>query len=307
VARYLVVGAGAIGAGVADLLSARGDAVALVSRRGRDLELPGVTAVGADAGDAARMAELARGAAAVVNCANPEYHRWPADWPPIAAALLHAAEASGAVLVTTSNLYAYGRPAGPMSPEDALAADYPKARVRARMWRDALDAHRAGRLHATEVRASDYLGPGAQSFIDERVLPRLLAGRSCSVIGRLDAAHSWTYTRDVARTLVSAADHPVAWGRAWHAPTNPPRSQGELVADLADAAGVARPRVTRIPTAALALIGLVNPTVRELRDTLYQFQFPFVIDDAATRAELDLTPTPWPDVLAATVAAARAA
>ena len=61
------------------------------------------------------MARLAEGAAVIYNCVNPPYHRWPADWPPIAASVLGAAERSGAVLVTLSNLYGYGpatRPGG---------------------------------------------------------------------------------------------------------------------------------------------------------------------------------------------------
>jgi hypothetical protein len=37
------------------------------------------------------------------------------DWPPPAAALLRAAETSGALLVTTGNLYGYGAVDGPMT------------------------------------------------------------------------------------------------------------------------------------------------------------------------------------------------
>ena len=41
---------------------------------------------------------IATGAAALYNCANPLYHQWFTDWPPLASALLTAAERSGAVL-----------------------------------------------------------------------------------------------------------------------------------------------------------------------------------------------------------------
>ena len=51
----------------------------------------------ADARDAETMGRLADGAAVIYNCVNPPYHRWPADWPPIAASVLSAAERSGAV------------------------------------------------------------------------------------------------------------------------------------------------------------------------------------------------------------------
>lgn len=298
---HLVIGAGAVGTAITNDLVARGDHVTLVSRRGVGPHHPSVTRVAADAGDADRVGELARGASTIFNCANPAYHRWPTDWPPIAASLLRAAERSGAVLATTANLYVYGAPDGPMTPDTPMRATFPKARVRADMWNDALNAHDAGRVRATEVRASDYLGANAQSVIGQRAVPRLLAGRSCRVLGDPDATHSWTYPPDVARTLVACADQPLAWGHAWHAPTNPPRSQRELIGELCDAAGVARVKVTRIPDLAIRVAGLVNPTIRELPHTMYQFTAPFVIDDTRTRESLGLEPTPWDEVLRATL------
>ena len=99
----LVVGAGVIGSRGAGMLAERGDRIRMVSRHGS-----GPAGVAADAADAGAMARLAEGAAVIYNCVNPPYHRWPADWPPIAASVLGAAERSGAVLVTLSNLYGYG-------------------------------------------------------------------------------------------------------------------------------------------------------------------------------------------------------
>lgn len=301
---YLIIGAGAIGTAVAQQLAAEEHRVTIVSRRGTGPQSPGVTRESVDATRADRMTELARGKAAIFNCANPPYHRWVRDWPPIANALLTAAERSGAVLVTMSNLYAYGRPSGPMTPDTPFLADYEKAKVRARMWLDALDAHHAGRLRASEVRASDFIGPDSQS-LSQRALPRLLAGKSCQALGSADMVHSWTYTLDAARTLITCAQESAAWGGAWHVPTNAPRTQREVINDLADAAGVARVRVSVIPPAVLWTVGLFNPSVRELRHTNYQMTAPFIIDDATTRQILHLEPTPWPDVLTGTLGSHR--
>src|ERR1700742_3056997 len=96
---HVIVGAGPVGSGTATLLRDRGERVLMVTRRGTGID--GVEAVAADASDAQRLTALAKGADAVYNCANPPYHRWAAQWPPIAAALLSAAEHSGAVLATT--------------------------------------------------------------------------------------------------------------------------------------------------------------------------------------------------------------
>ena len=57
----------------------------------------GVERVAADATDAERLTALTRGAVALYNCANPPYDKWLTDWPPLASALLAAAERTGAV------------------------------------------------------------------------------------------------------------------------------------------------------------------------------------------------------------------
>jgi nucleoside-diphosphate-sugar epimerase len=275
--------------------------VALVSRSGSGDEVDGVTRVAADAGDLERLCEIARGCVALYNCVNPAYHRWPTDWPPVAAALLGAAERAGAVLATASNLYGYGPVEGTLTESLPLAAAGNKGRVRAQMFRDALTAHEAGRVRITEVRGSDYVGPSAESHLGERVVPRLLAGRKVSVIGAADQPHTWTYTHDMARMLVTAAGDERAWGRAWHAPSNPPRTQRQAIDDMARVAGVAPVAVGVAPTVALRMLGLVNPTVRELGETLYQFERPFVMDSSAAEQTFGLAPTPWDEVLAVTL------
>jgi nucleoside-diphosphate-sugar epimerase len=270
--------------------------------------------VAADAADAAAMARLADGVSVVYNCVNPPYHRWPADWPPIAASVLAAAERSGAVLVTLSNLYGYGPAARslgagaydeahPMTEATPLAATGPKGRIRARVWQDALAAQQAGRVRTTEVRPSDFVGPGAQSALGERVLGRIRRGRSVSVLGRADQPHTWSFTGDVARMLVVAGTDPRAWGRAWHVPSNEPRSQREAVDDLALAAGASgsgRVRVGTVPSMLLRGVGLVSPMMRELRETEYQFRDAFVMDSSAAQAAFGLKPTPWDEVVAVT-------
>ncbi len=201
----LVIGAGAIGTATAQLLADRGERVRLVTRSGGGPSHPAIERVAADASDADALSDLAEGVAVIYSCAGPAYPRWVTDWPPLAAALLPAAETSGALLVTTGNLDGYGAVDGPMTEDLPLRPNTDKGKVRVRIWNDALAAHRAGRIRTAEVRSSDYLGAGAVTPMTLLVLPKVLAGKRASAPADLDAPHSWTYTGDVARTLLAVA------------------------------------------------------------------------------------------------------
>jgi len=303
--RQVIVGAGTIGRELATRLSRAGHEVVVVSRRGTRPEATGVDAVALDATDTGGMRAITRGADVLYNCANPtSYQRWLRDWPPVAASLLGAASEAGAVLVTLSNLYAYGHVGHAICEDDALSATSTKGRVRAAMWRDAKAAHDAGAVRATEIRASDYFGPGITStgVLGDRVVPRVLDHEAITLLGDLDAPHSWSYADDVARALEVAGRDERAWGRGWHAPTAAPRSPREAVSCLADAAGLATPPVRRVPWAVVRAAGLVAPQLRGLHEIRYQFDEPFVVDSTAFTATFGEAPTPFDQACAATVA-----
>ncbi|HZO64203.1 MAG TPA: NAD-dependent epimerase/dehydratase family protein [Kribbellaceae bacterium] len=301
----LVIGAGAVGTATARLLAERGDDVRLVTRSGGGPEHPAIERVAADATDGDALAQLAAGATAIYSCAGPAYPRWATDWPPLAAGLLRAAETSGAVLVTTGNLYGYGAVDGPMTEDLPLRPNSEKGRVRVRIWEQALAAHRAGRIRTAEVRGSDYLGAGAVSPMTVLVLPKVLVGKRASVPADLDAPHSWTYTGDVARTLVAVASEQSSWGRAWHVPTGPPRSFREVAARATELAGLPGPLLSAMPYPVLWIGGLFDPTARAVRETQYQFRGPFVLDSTAATEAFGISPAALDDVLRETIADLR--
>lgn len=301
----LVIGAGAIGTPTAQLLADRGERVRLVTRGGGGPEHPAIERVAADASDADALSRLAEGVAVIYSCAGPAYPRWVTDWPPLAAALLRAAQTSGALLVTTGNLYGYGAVDGPMTEGLPLRPNTEKGQVRVRIWNDALEAHRAGRIRTAEVRSSDYLGAGAVTPMTLLVLPKVLAGKRASAPADLDAPHSWTYTGDVARTLLAVAADAGSWGRAWHVPTGPPKSFREVATRTAELAGAPAPRLSVMPYPVLWLGGLFNPMARAARETQYQFRKPFVLDSTAATEAFGIRPAPLDDALHETIADLR--
>jgi nucleoside-diphosphate-sugar epimerase len=303
-ALHVIVGKGPVGSTTAAELAARGHSVRVLSRSGG----PSTGTVEhrqVDAADADAVTAATRGAAALYNAVNPAYHRWPTDWPPVAAALLTAAERTGSVLVTMSNLYGYGRPSGPMTPDTPLAATDTKGLVRIRMWREALAAHEAGRVRVTEARAADFVGPQVPAGGTHlgRQLTAIRKGRRAWVIGDPDAPRTWAYLPDVAATLATLGTDERALGRAWHVPSNPPRSQREALGDLATAMGLPAVPVSGVPWPVLGAVGLAVPMMREVAAMRHQFDQEFVIDASATTATFGLTATPWDDVMAATAGA----
>jgi nucleoside-diphosphate-sugar epimerase len=301
---HVIVGAGPVGSTTASLLAERGERVRVVTRSGGGPSHPLVERVAADATDPARLTELAEGATALYNCASPLYHRWLTDWPPLATSLLTAAERSGAVLATTSNLYGYGEVSGPITPSTPLAATHPKLKLRADMWRDALAAHTAGRIRATEVRGSDYLQ--ANSIFSVVMGRPLLAGKTARVPAALDVPHSWTSVNDVAAILVTAAADERAWGQAWLVPTEPALTIRELATRFTAVAGAPAPKLAAIPSPVLRAVGLFSPMVRELRTTRYQFVRPFTIDSSLSTETFGLKPQPLDEALLETAESLRA-
>jgi nucleoside-diphosphate-sugar epimerase len=301
---HVIVGKGPVGTTTAELLAARGDRVRVLSRSG-GVSTDTVEHRRVDATDARALTAATEGASALYNAVNPEYHRWATDWPPVAAALLTAAERTGAVLVTMSNLYVYGRPGGPMTPESPLAATDTKGRVRVAMWRDALAAHESGRVRMTEARAGDFVGPQvppAQSHL-VRQLDTLRRGRRAWVVGDPDVPRSWSYLPDVAATLAVLGTDERALGRAWHVPSSPPRSQRQALTELAAAMGRPPVPVSGVPWPVLGAVGRFAPKMREIVDVRHQFDQEYVLDATATTDTFGLTATPWDRVLAATAAA----
>ena len=171
---HVVLGKGPVGSTLADRLVDAGHEVRVLSRSGGSDPRPTVEHVALDAGDATALSAAAAGAVALYNCANPAYHRWPTDWPPIAAALLAAAESSGAVLVVMGNLYGYGPVSGPMTEQLLLASTGSKGRVRIEMYEQALRRHEAGALRMVEARGADFVGPGVTDggLLGSRAVPR---------------------------------------------------------------------------------------------------------------------------------------
>jgi nucleoside-diphosphate-sugar epimerase len=189
---------------------------------------------------------------------------------------------------------------GPITTQTPLAATHPKLALREKFWQEALAAHRAGRVRATEVRASDYIEQN--SLLTTAIGKPLLAGRRGYSPWPLDVPHSWTSITDCARALVTVATDERAHGQVWLVPTSSPLTIRQLAERFTEVNGAPRAKLTALPYPVLWTAGLFTPMLKELRTTYYQFSAPFVIDSSATTAAFGLEPTPLDDALRDTAA-----
>jgi nucleoside-diphosphate-sugar epimerase len=288
----VVVGSGTVGTQLAKRLDETGESVFLLARTISPAELKNVKRIQADAASFSSLISAAPKADYIYNCVNPPYNKWTEEWPPINNSLIELAKKTGAVLVTCSNLYGYGPHNGVLTEDLPLNATWKNGRVRADMWLKLKELNDAGEIRATEVRGSDYIAASDQSRMGDRVVPRLKEGKAVQLLGELDKLHTWTDPEDVANLMLVVAKEEIAWGKPWHVPSNAPMTQRDVVRDIAQEL-----KVSSVPSLLEKLLGAFNPVIRELRNTAYQFNQPFIMSDEKARKAFGLQPKSWETVI----------
>ncbi len=291
---HVIIGAGPSGRGVAERLHADGRRVRVVTRSGRADVPAGVEVVAADVAELASARRACDGAEVVFACIGlPTYTTWNEVWPAMMAGLLAGAEFAGARLVFADDLYMYGPVDGPLTEDLPLSDHGKKPALRSRLTRMWQRAHAEGRVRVAAVRPSDFYGPGVRlSALGDVVVGRAVAGKTANVLGKPSAPHTFAYMPDVVRALVTIADAADdAYGQAWHVPSAPALPMRELVARVYRELG-RRPKMRVASHGLLWLAGLFDGDMRELRELLYQWTKPYVVDHSKFAARFwgDYTP-----------------
>jgi len=202
------------------------------------------------------------------------------------------------VVVFPESLYAYGPVDRPMTEGMPRAATAGKLGIRAELLR----ARAASATPTVSVAASDFFGPQVlMAHAGERMVPAILAGKTIRVVASLDTPHSFTYVPDYAAAMIAAAGDRQLWNSVLHAPTGPAVTQRQLIEAFATAGGVPVPKMSAIPAWLLRAVGVLAPAMREMAETAYQLQRPFVLDSSRSEQLLGLRPTPLAQAAAATV------
>lgn len=298
-----ILGAGGVISNeVVTLLGARKQPIRLVGRHAR--ALPGVQEVlSADVSDKEQTIRTVAGSSIVYLLVGLKYdHRlWVEKWPGIMTNAIEACKRAGAKLIFVDNLYAYGKVSGVMTEETPFNPCSKKGEVRARIATSLMKEWETGSLNAMIARAADFYGPNANNGLPNILVFEPLSKKgTASCLASDSLPHSYTYTADAARGLVTLAESESAWNQTWHLPTAPNPPTGKEFIDMAaQALGVA-PRYRVLSRPMVRFIGWFKPVVGEVYEMLYQNDSPYLFDSSKFAKAFGFSGTPYAEGIRAT-------
>lgn len=301
---HVVLGGGPLGLAVVRRLVDQGRPVRLATRSTRP-SVHGVETVNLDASDAGKLQKVCRDASVLYFCASPPYGS-PELLVPLVQGVTQGVARSGCRLVYADNLYAYGRVSGSVREGLPHRPNGPKSRARAAAVDHVLEAHRLERIGADVVCGSDFYGPGVTfALLGERVLGPAIEGGTINLLGDVDVLHSYTYIEDFARAIVVVAGEAGSFGQIWHVPEAETLTTRGMVERIITATG-GRGSCRITPKWLEAVMGVFSRPIRELRETAYQRNSPWIVGADRLRKRFGFEPTPLDDAIAATIAWYRA-
>ncbi|UCG25802.1 MAG: NAD-dependent epimerase/dehydratase family protein [Chloroflexota bacterium] len=311
--RVVVLGAGPLGTALAGQLAAQGkDARLLSVMNNRAYDMPGTKPEAIDGANEDQVRQAVAGASTVYLCLNAHYVDWYALYPPRLQAAMSAAAAASAKLVYHDSIYNYGPVDGPLTEDLPNSDKTRKGKLRGEMADKLLEAAGSGQLQAVIGRSADMYGPGAlnssfNSTLGQRHFYPALAGRAVSVLGDIDAPHTYAFVDDVARGLITLAEREEALGQVWHIPAAPTLSHRQLMTIAYEEAGQ-EPKIrgSRVSTYFVKVIGRFQADVGEVAEMSYQFDKPLTVDHGKFEAAFGSYPTPHQEAIGRTLVWYRA-
>lgn len=301
---HTIFGAGgAVADQLLPILLKNKEKVRVVSRTAKSIE--GVEAVAADATNYEQTLQAIKGSSIVYLLIGLPYdiRVWRVQWPVIMTNVINACKETGAKLIFFDNVYMYGKVNGWMTEETPFNPCSQKGEVRAAIASQLLQQTKAGNLQAMIARCADFYGPiGFKTSVPNLlVIQNLLKGKKAQWLADADKPHSITYVPDAAKALYLLANRPDAFGQTWHLPTAPELITGRQFVQLAAAAMQKPDGVSTIPNWMLALAGLFNRSMKELKEMNYQNEYPYLFDSGKFNKAFDFTPTSYGEGIAETV------
>lgn len=246
-----------------------------VRRAGRGLDGP--NCVDLDATDTAAVVQACQGVDVIVHAVNPAYQHWARVVPQVTQAVVAAARSSDATVMIPGNVYNYGTVLPPVLREETpWIVNTRKGDIRIRME----SAFRDSGVRTIVLRSGDFLATeDTGGWFESHITAKVHEGKM-TYPGPLDQIHAWAYLPDITRAMVGLAElrrdfaQFEEFGFAGFSLTG-----AEMVAAVSTVLN--RPiKVSKLPWAAVRVMGLWSPLMREVYEMRYLWRRPHVVDGA---------------------------
>lgn len=207
---------------------------------------------------------------------------WTNTWPPFMQAVINACKTYDAKLVFFDNVYMYAKSAIPNMTEDSpMHPPSKKGLVRKQLNEMIMDEVEKANLTALIARSADFYGPDTnKSVLAETAAKNLIKGKKAQAFGNTNKIHTYTYTPDAGKATALLGNTSDAYNQLWHVPTTKEklttRQWIELIADELNVP----PRIQKIPTWMLFVMGLFIPELKEFPEMMYQYETDYIFDSS---------------------------
>lgn len=270
---HTVLGAsGASGMAVVQELQKRNLKVRAVQRSGKHTEIETINA------DLLKPQETLRaieGSSHVYLCAAVPYNAklWAKHWPLMMQNVIEACSKTEANLIFLDNVYMYG-PAPLAVPFNETHPQQPvskKGITRKQTASLLLDAFDRKKVKGVIGRSADFYGPNAvNSPFYVSFLQNMLKGKAPQSLVKPGIKHTYSYTVDNAKALVSLALSPETYGQVWHLPVGEPITIEELTERFNKELGTSF-KTSFMPPVLQKALSVFIPIFKDLGEMLYQY------------------------------------
>ncbi len=205
---------------------------------------------------------------------------WQKTWPAFMQGVINSCIRHNSKLVFFDNVYLYEKGSIPFMTETSpINPPSEKGKIRQKLHNMIMQEVENKKLTALIARAADFYGPdNKNSALTIMAADNLIKGKKAQVFGNPDKIHTYTYTPDAAKATAILGNTPDAFNQVWHVPTTKEKITTlqwiELIAKELNTV----PKVQKVPTFMIQLLGVFVPIMREFPEMLYQNERDYVFD-----------------------------
>lgn len=248
-----------------------------------------------DVNDLSKIDDAVAGSEVVYVTIGFEYNLkvWQKTWPPFIEAVIKACISHRAKLVFFDNVYPYAKSAIPNMTEDSPWQP-PSKKGEVRKLVDEMIMKEVGKNNLTAIiaRAADFYGPDTnKSFLGEVVVKNLLKGKKAQAFGDINKIHTYTFTPDAGKATALLGNTPDAYNQVWHLPTTKEKLTGKNWIELVAKELGMEPRIQKVPTWMLYILGLFMPELKEFPEMMYQNEMDYIFDSSKFEKRFGISAT----------------